>query len=1173
MEKLSPLFDVTALRVQRQLSTQQSQLDQTLERLSSGLRINRAADDPAGISLARKIETRLQGAQQSFDTTQAGSLLAATAEEGVQGILNQLRQLRSLALESLDGTTTDSERLELESQLKRLVGEVDQLARGNTFNRRRLLDGSAAAQAQRRPAASRILFNRDVTDTSTGTPIQVPFLSAVVSTDALISTDSVIQFRLFQSGTDFTAGLEITSSRLGLITVTDNYLAFPNRYGIAVNGSTGPVVTVDLANLGYNQAQALSLSEYQNESLQALVADRRLQPISYGGLNLTLGGVTYNNVFNVQPNQTLEDVITGLNGLTLGTGTLSASFDLGSSRVSLSYTAERNLSRTSSASYTPAVPGVAVSGGSFASLGAPAEGPAYRDPAAFLPGAPFDASTLPPGTVFPPPPAELNGSLDFTGSDASILAALKLNNTPDSEQISAYTLGNYVAGTVAAPGQSSYVNRTVVELTSVSTTGQSDGGDTGLSAAEGDTTFQVLNTAQISAAALTAGDFSLDFGANGIFTYAGFDPDSDTLQDLVDAINTYASSTGASVSAAFDTSSNRLSIQNTPQAQVDDPGFGAGEFTLDFGDNGIFDSATALGGFDPATQSLATLVNALNSFAPGVSASFDLATDRLTLSNTTATGGNNQIVFGGANGVALASLFQVPASTPSNAVNPGDSQTLFSAADIDNSPDFAGLDLDAAAYSSTPINTLITPGSNALIFGGPNGAAVAAFFQLSDRPDTGSGTAQSSISAADLSNQAVDPSLDITPGDVATRSLNALRTPRLESLVSGALRLNGETVLTVDPATTTLNDVVSALDGFAGANGQVYSATFDTDVSRGLRIGVTDTAVLTAGGPAPAVDANGALPQISGNRLYLDSAVYVAATAPLTYNGGTPLGSGSGPAEQLSLAATPLSPQYSVNLPDPSSANISGISFSGSNLASVLFLPNVVSGAPSAVAGSERYRGSISATGANQYTLQAEAQQRFQATSTAVSSRTLGFETPVGQELGVVARLVVRAGEAPQLEDRALRLQTGPDAGDQFALGIRALSAQALRLETLSLIGVDANQTYLRGLNTLQVVDDALNTASVVLTELGSAQNSLSGRLAGLAGERENLAQQLSTAQDADLGAEIGALTRAQVNTEAAAGVLREQQSSRERVFGLLYGSLLQQQNPARQSLNLRGLD
>lgn len=1160
IEGIGSTFGFSDRRIQRASQESQINIDKTLERLSTGLRLNRSADDPSDFFLAKKTEGRLLSQSQAADNTRAGSLLLATAEGGVQSILEGLNRIRALTLESLTDTLSSSERNNLQEELKKIVAFIDEKARNTRFNGRTLLDGSAAGVRFAQPATAQAVVNQQVVDSTGGAGAFVRDFS-LSQTD--ISQDSNLTFRLFDTGDPNNIGLEISSSTLGVITVTHDYAAFPKTHDIPVDGN-GALLQVTLADLGLSNTGPLTLSEYQSTTLQELIDDRRIAPVSFGGLNLTLGGVTYNGVVNVQPNQTLEDVVNGLNGLAVSTGTLSASFDPGTSRISVSYQNQSTVSANTSTFYAPAVPTAA--GGpfvSFAAMGGPGEGPAYRDIDPFLPGSPFVENALPPGQFFPTVPASLDTTLDFSGTDASILSALGLNSVADSGLVTDYT-ATYSGLTVATGNPSEYVNRTQVSIGSVSSENEVSGTDTGLTSADANTALGVLGIAKVDVTPFGAGDFSLDFGSNGIYTFAGFDPAVHTIQDIVDDINAYASTTGADVNASFDANTNELLIQNTPLPKVDDPGFvPGGEFFINFGFNGVFNSAFFLGGFDPNTQTIDDVVQAINDFgilnSVAVSASYDETTDRLTLRNQVPLGlGLNQIVIGGTNGAAFRDFFNVNSDFGGLL----GSVTVTSTSDIDNSAVNADYDITAADVTGTPLAELSRPtGNNQILFGGPNGSNIQSFFKITDVPDSGTSVSQSAVSGQDISSQNIDPALDVTLADVSGSTLEELFTPKVTfsggGVPSGALVLNGQTLINID-VNTTLNDIVNAINGASGPNNQSYTADFDTTVAGGLFIGVRDTETLSAATNTVAADPSGASPQVNGNQLTLDSAAFIAEQAPLSYNSGTPLGSGSGPAEQLTFQSTPLSPQYQVNAPNAAGANISGIQFSGSNLATVLGLQNQSSGSATLIAGSDQYRGTITYQGANTYQLLAEYQQTYGASSATSSSSAIGTYNATGQRppLGVVAEIFIRASQNANTTDNALVFQTGIEEGQTYRVEIADLTASALGIESLNLVGADAQSTRQQGNAVLQRVDQAMEMALDVLAGLGSDQEILGFQANSLAYQKETMSAYLSDLQDADISVEIGNLTRSQINLQAASFALSENRRVQAGVLGSLLGDI-----------------
>lgn len=134
--------NVTSLIAQNNLSTSQSGLSTSLQRLSSGLRINSAADDAAGYSISTRMTSQINGLTQASSNANDGISLAQTAEGALTSVTSNLQTLRQLAVESANATNTSSDRQALNAQAQQLLGEIQNTATTTQFNGQNLLDGS-----------------------------------------------------------------------------------------------------------------------------------------------------------------------------------------------------------------------------------------------------------------------------------------------------------------------------------------------------------------------------------------------------------------------------------------------------------------------------------------------------------------------------------------------------------------------------------------------------------------------------------------------------------------------------------------------------------------------------------------------------------------------------------------------------------------------------------------------------------------------------------------------------------------------------------------------------------------------------------------------------------------------------------------------------------------------
>ena len=138
--------NVAALNAQRNLGVTNSRLGKSLERLASGLRINRSADDAAGLAIATKLNAQVRGLNQAARNANSAISLLQTAEGGINTVTNILQRLRELAVQSSSDDNTSADRANLSSEASNLVAEVTRIVNTSEYNSSRLLDGSFSGQ-------------------------------------------------------------------------------------------------------------------------------------------------------------------------------------------------------------------------------------------------------------------------------------------------------------------------------------------------------------------------------------------------------------------------------------------------------------------------------------------------------------------------------------------------------------------------------------------------------------------------------------------------------------------------------------------------------------------------------------------------------------------------------------------------------------------------------------------------------------------------------------------------------------------------------------------------------------------------------------------------------------------------------------------------------------------
>jgi len=134
--------NVLSLNAQRNLSTSQSQLATALQRLSSGLRINSAKDDAAGLAISNRFTTQINGLNQATRNANDGISLAQTAESALGELTNNLQRIRELAVQSANASNSSSDRAALDQEVQQRLAEVDRIATQTSFNGQKVLDGT-----------------------------------------------------------------------------------------------------------------------------------------------------------------------------------------------------------------------------------------------------------------------------------------------------------------------------------------------------------------------------------------------------------------------------------------------------------------------------------------------------------------------------------------------------------------------------------------------------------------------------------------------------------------------------------------------------------------------------------------------------------------------------------------------------------------------------------------------------------------------------------------------------------------------------------------------------------------------------------------------------------------------------------------------------------------------
>jgi len=134
--------NIASLNAQRNLNASQTQANTALERLSSGLRINSAKDDAAGLAISTRFQSQITGLNMAQRNANDGISLAQTAEGALDEVTNNLQRIRELSVQSSNATNSTSDRQALNQEVQQRIAEINRIAGQTSFNGLKILNGT-----------------------------------------------------------------------------------------------------------------------------------------------------------------------------------------------------------------------------------------------------------------------------------------------------------------------------------------------------------------------------------------------------------------------------------------------------------------------------------------------------------------------------------------------------------------------------------------------------------------------------------------------------------------------------------------------------------------------------------------------------------------------------------------------------------------------------------------------------------------------------------------------------------------------------------------------------------------------------------------------------------------------------------------------------------------------
>ena len=245
--------NISALIANNSLTKGQTALDKSIERLSSGLRINHAKDDAAGMAIAKKMHTQIKAVGQASNNSSDGIYVVQTAEGALGEVENMLQRARELAVQAADGSYGDDDREAIQKEIDQILNEVDRISTDTEYNTMPLLDGTLS-----RRCYSDI---NDVSVISTTNKVAAGDYKINVTSPATRATATINKFAgtvtADQAGSVNINGADITIDAGDTFDdIYDKIIAGCNVVNVDVDNSSG---NIDLTNKAYGEKNELTV--------------------------------------------------------------------------------------------------------------------------------------------------------------------------------------------------------------------------------------------------------------------------------------------------------------------------------------------------------------------------------------------------------------------------------------------------------------------------------------------------------------------------------------------------------------------------------------------------------------------------------------------------------------------------------------------------------------------------------------------------------------------------------------------------------------------------------------------------------------------------------------------------------------------------------------------------
>ncbi|CAH2712907.1 Flagellin [Neobacillus rhizosphaerae] len=308
--------NIAALNTHRQLGGATAAQGKSMEKLSSGLRINRAGDDAAGLAISEKMRGQIRGLEMGSKNAQDGISLIQTAEGALNESHTILQRMRELAVQSSNDSNTDADRKELQKEMDQLIGEIDRIGNTTEFNTKKLIDGSKNGVTEQ---IGNVKFDNQGDDKLfTGVVAQSPSTATSVGSEAnetlnLKITDydaALSQFTLEftdQSGNKNTiTGIPAAGGAQSIITANGKYDLALGAIGVEDIGKEATFTSRASVTEYKNNALTFQIGANSSQTMNVEINDMRAEALHVDNIKVSSAASAEASISAI--NKAIEDV-------------------------------------------------------------------------------------------------------------------------------------------------------------------------------------------------------------------------------------------------------------------------------------------------------------------------------------------------------------------------------------------------------------------------------------------------------------------------------------------------------------------------------------------------------------------------------------------------------------------------------------------------------------------------------------------------------------------------------------------------------------------------------------------------------------------------------------------------------------------------------------------------